>query len=62
MDTHGWNRNVHTVLAKEAAVICPKCGTKEEKPAAVCENCGYNMNDFRKSLGLPPVEGEKKDA
>lgn len=51
---------------KEATVKCPKCGTPEEKPSAVCESCGYDMNAFRKSLGLPPVEGdgaaaEKKD-
>ena len=45
---------------EDPAMICPKCGTTEEKPAATCEKCGYDMNAFRKSLGLPPVEDEKK--
>ncbi len=41
-------------------MICPKCGTQEEKPGATCEKCGYDMNAFRKSLGLPLIEDDAK--
>ena len=41
-------------------MICPKCGTPEEKPAPKCAKCGYDMNLLRKMNGLPIVE-EKED-
>lgn len=41
-------------------MICPKCGTPEEKPTPKCEKCGYDLNMFRRMSGLPVVEEEKE--
>lgn len=37
-------------------MICPMCGTPEEKPGAKCAKCGYDLNMFRRMNELPEVE------